>query len=336
MKNKLTSILSTAAFFAAAAILPVGICAQAGAFRVISRQAVTGGAKNGQETYFEMGKTAGKPVYKLKNGGIITEALGNIAYAQKADRIVAYGDKAGSHVNNNAYANFYNSNGVLIKSVGKVAGAPFAATLSEDGTLIIAGNKAMPGDPPAMYLFKYDKNGNRVWEHKINNDNPAGLFSAPDNRYIALLSFKAGGIFSHIQYYSSNGALLFVDSSHISVSAIEFIPGNKIVVCTGTEWYLYDAGKSYSLVSSGGLQGKTIGRLPVTAFASGDIFTVVTEAGKGVRIQAFNTKTGSVLAESVFKGQPAYWVPYRAAEIEPNGTIRLQTPAETIILKLNN
>lgn len=79
-----------------------------------------------------------------------THGLSYTARAKKADRLVSFGDSAHKHVVDKVYVKIQTSKGAPIKSLGLVARHPFTATLTENGTFTIAGNKGAAGSTPAM------------------------------------------------------------------------------------------------------------------------------------------------------------------------------------------
>ncbi len=276
-------------------------------------------------------------VAERKKGTKTPEPATGLSYtarAKKADRLVSFGDSTYKHVVDKAYVKFHTGTGAPIKSLGLVARHPFAATLTENGTFTIAGNKGAAGSAPAMFVASYDKNGNKKWEQNIPTQVPTKVYSSEDDKYTALVLFNPDNVRGSIQYYDARGKLLFTDNLHSGISGIEFLSGDKVVVATGRLWYLYSM-SGYKLLASGALKGNTVGQYPITAHPSRDVFTVVSVAGPktGLRLQAFNGTTGALLAESVFPGEP-YWQPYRLAEIAADGTIQLTTPLEVLTLRL--
>lgn len=263
------------------------------------------------------------------------EPAGGLSYtarSKKADRVVNYGDSAHKHVVDKAYVKIQTGRGAPIKSLGLVARHPFTATLTENGTFTIAGNKGAAANATNMFIASYDKNGNKQWEQPLPALVPTKVYGSEDNKYTALMLYNPDNRSGSIQYYDAGGRLLFTDKEHTAVSGIEFLPGDKVVVATGNTWYLYRM-SGYKPLASGVLKGNTVGQYPVTAHPVRDVFTIVSVAGNGYRLQAFNGTTGALLAESVFPGEPS-WQPYRLAEIAADGTIQLTTSREVLTLRL--
>ncbi len=87
--------------------------------------------------------------------------------------------------------------------------------------------------------------------------------------------------------------------------ALIFSPSGKLVISDGRSWSLYDASKGFQLLHKGSLPGNAIGKFPVTAHPSRDIFFILIAdaAAKGVRLQAFDAQKGTLLAQGSFQGK---------------------------------
>lgn len=318
----------------------------AAAFDIISRTPVAekentlGVASNNAITSFRLARRNGKSQYSIASGGggnISVDALSYIEYAPKANLYVVYGDSSQRHVVTKAYVNFYTGNGKLLKALGLVATWPFAAALSETGLFTMAGNKNQAGSNMSIALSQYDANGNKRWETSLPSAIPTKVFNAANGKYTAVVLFDSEKRSGSIQYYDAKGALVFTDTEHTSVSGIEFLPSGKVVVSIGSIWFLHDLAADYKLLASGKLPGNTVGKYPISAHPSRNVFFIVTASGSasgtGYRLQAFNGDNGALLAEGSFDGEPS-WQSYRLAEVAADGTIRLLTSREVIKLKM--
>jgi hypothetical protein len=314
-------------------------------FEVVSRQPLNTSSKqllgvssDKKMTTFQLKGKPEKPQYEIQSNGTTrtVAALSHILFAAKAARIVTYGDSLHRHVVRDAFVNIYSGDGKLIKSLGKVVSHPFVGTLSDNGSFFIAGNRSKTEGQAAMALTCFDQNGNKKWEQQLPNQAPSLLYSDPQGKYIALVLYNPETISSSIHYYSASGALLFTENKHSSVSGIEFLAHDKVVVTTGSSWYLYGLAGGYKLLHSGALKGNTIGQFPITAQPEGDLFTIltITNADKeGYRLEAFNAQTGALVAESTFEAEP-YWQPYRLATFSDAQTLQLTTSQEQITLRI--
>ncbi|MBE7173167.1 MAG: hypothetical protein INR73_21515 [Williamsia sp.] len=289
---------------------------------------------------FRMADKNGKVQYSIVSngdGGISVDALSYIEYAQKANRYVVYGDSSRVHVVSKAYVNFYTGDGKLLKALGLIATWPFTAALSESGFFAIAGNKNPAGTAPSMALSLYDANGNKQWEASLPNEIPTRVFIAEDGMYTAVALFDSDKRTGSVRYYNNKGALVFTDREHSSASGIEFLPSGKAVLAVGNGWFLYDLSGGYKLLASGKLPGNTVGKYPVSAHPSRNLFLILTTSGSptntGYRLQAFDSNKGTLLADGSFEGEPS-WQPFRLAEVAADGNIRLITSREVIQLKM--
>lgn len=313
------------------------------AFEIINKVTTAAGGKAGRlglsagnnNVTFRMEHQQGKPVYHVQTNGtpVKIPALTDILYVKKADRILVYGDSTYTHTLTDVYANLYAGNGTLIKSLGKLAVRPFTVTLSDKGSLAIAGNRGDDKTKLSMFLSLYDPAGNKLWQTDVPAAIPTGVFVSPDNRYTALVLYSQEKGSSSIRYYNGSGGLLFTEDRHRSVAAVEFLPSGKAVVCAGDNWYVYDVAAGNKLLHSGTLPGKAAGKYPVAAHPSKDIFFIVSTHAAGYSVQGFDGLTGTMLAQSVFEGQLS-WQPYRMAEAGDDGTVRVVTEKEILTLRM--
>jgi hypothetical protein len=119
-------------------------------FKITGRQAVAMGMKKmlstadsvAEVTYImEASETGYKYTVTGPTATFSIDAFSNIEYAKKGNRLVTFGDRVEKHVATEMYASLYTAGGTLLKSLGLVASWPFAATLSENGLFLVAGNK---------------------------------------------------------------------------------------------------------------------------------------------------------------------------------------------------
>lgn len=318
---------------------------QVPAFEIISRSSIAAGKagrlglSTGNNTAdFMAERKQGQPMYSVRTaeGQVSIPALSDIDYAPGGNRILVYGDSTDRHTNIDLYASLYTGGGALIRSLGKLATAPYSITLTRKGAVIVAGNSGKDPGKLDVSLSFYDAQGNRLWQAALPAHTPGNIYSAPDNQYIALALYDSEKRSNSIRYYDASGRLLFTDNNGAGVSGIEFLPSGKAVVCSGNTWYLYDLKAGYKWVSAGTLPGVGLGRYPVSAHPSKDIFFIAASnegAKAGYTLQAYDGATGTLLAQSSFEGKPS-WQPYRLAEVAADGTVRFITDREIVTLRM--
>jgi hypothetical protein len=255
------------------------------------------------------------------------------AYAKKVNRIITSDDGIDRHVVTNMSLNIYTGDGRLIKSLGRVVNIPFVNTVTESGCTIIAGNKNAPGENQAIYLTKYDKDGNKQWETRLPDLHPHRIITSTDDKYIAVMMYDPQKLIAKILYFDGSGKLLFTDNEKQGASGIEFLRDDKVIICTATNWYLYSISQGFKLLLSGLLPAEPVGYFPISAHPSKNIFTILTEYKNGFRLLAFNSITGEVIGENVIKAEPLSTTS-RLTEISSDGTVQLLTKGEVITLKI--
>jgi hypothetical protein len=255
------------------------------------------------------------------------------AYAKKVNRIITSDEGIDRHVVTHMSLNVYTGDGHLIKSLGQVVNIPFVNTITESGCTIIAGNKNPPGENQAIYLTKYDKDGNKQWETKLPDLHPHRIITSTDDKYIAVMMYDPQTRIAKILYFGGSGKLLFTDNEKQGASGIEFLRDDKVVICTATNWYLYSIAQGFKLLLSGLLPGEPAGYFPISAHPSKNIFTILTEYKNGFRLQAFNSSTGELIGENIIKAEPLSTTS-RITEISSDGTVQLLTKDEVISLKI--
>lgn len=325
-----------------AAVLPVsGVQAQqVPGFEVISRQSLTadkGGRialSAGTQPVTITGETRdGQQFYRVEGNGAqaVVPALTHVAVPEGAGRIWVYGDSAWRHYVDNVYANVYSNTGGLIKAVGKLGRQPYTIATASNGSLAFAGNSGRDTGKVDPILALYDLNGNRKWQANLPEGRASRVFVSPDNKYIAVAHFNSKRYISSTLIYDGAGRLL--RSLPHNADGVDFLSSGKLVISDGRTWSLYDPLKNFQLLHTGSLPGIAIGQFPVTAHPSREVFFILTAdaAAKGVRLQAFDAKTGTVLAQGSFQGKGT-WQPYRQVTLGREGHIRLTTESEEIIL----
>jgi hypothetical protein len=311
-------------------------------FEIISRQSIAGN-KTGRIVLAGGNITAGyttetrdgKAMYNVQADGMQASvpALSSMELAANAGRIWVYGDSVNRHVVENIYANVYSGSGALVKSLGKIGQQPYTVAIAGNGALAFAGHSGKDSGKLPLILSMYDLNGNRLWQNSLPDALPTRIFLAPDSRHTAVVLYTSHVNRSRIQFYDASGKLLF--THHGSTTGLEFLSSNKVVICNGNVWAVYDLSAGFKQLLTGSLPGTTIGRYPVVAHPSKDIFFVLTVngTGKGISLQGYDAGTGAMLAQSGFEGK-GYWQPYRLVEVVRDGNLQLRTETEVITLRM--
>ena len=325
-----------------AVVLPVSKvqAQQAPDFKVISRQSLA--ADKGGRIALSVGAHAvtitgeireGKQFYRVEGNGTqaVVPALTHVAVPEGAGRVWVFGDSAWRHIVDNVYANVYSNTGALIKSVGKLGRQPYAIATANSGSLAFAGNSGKDTGKVDLILALYDPNGNQQWRVNLPEGRASRVFISPDNKYIAVTHFNSKQYTSSTLVYDGGGRLL--RSLPHNADGVDFLSSGKLVISDGRTWSLYDPSKNFQRLHAGPLPGNALGKFPVTAHPSRDVFFILTADGaaKGVRLQAFDAQTGKVLAQGSFQAKGT-WQPYRQVTLGRDGNIRLTTESEEIIL----
>lgn len=317
---------------------------QPAGFEIISRTSLAGekGGRLGlsasrQEASFSLQSQQGNAVYRVQtNGsGAVIPALSNIEIAAHADRVLVYGDSLERHVAYDLFLSLYTGHGQPVKSLGHVAVLPWVVQLTQQGSVVVAGNTGKDTSRLTNFLRLYDKQGNRLWERPLPAHVPNDVFSSADGRYIAVVLYDPIKSAVSIRYYDGKGTLLYTHADAPSISGIEFLSSGKVVINSGNVWDLYDLTAGYKYLQSGELPGVAVGKYPVTAHPSKDIFFIVATDGAkkgGYTLQAYDGK-GGLLARGAFAGEP-YWQSYRLAEVGTDGIVRFITDKEIITLRM--
>jgi hypothetical protein len=269
----------------------------------------------------------------IKDNARVGRVIRYGAYAKKVNRIITSDDGIDRHVVTDMSLNIYTGDGRLIKSLGRIVNIPFVNTVTESGCTIIAGNKNRPGENQAIYLTKYDKDGNKQWETRLPDLHPHRIITSTDDKYIGVMMYDPQTRIAKILYFDGSGKLLFTDNEKQGASGIEFLRDDKVVICTATNWYLYSTAQGFKLLLSGLLPGEPVGYFPISAHPSKNIFTILTEYKNGFRLQAFNSLTGELIGENLIKAEPLSTTS-RITEISSDGTVQLLTKGEVISLKI--
>lgn len=316
------------------------VAQQAPGFQVLGRQPLTA-VKDGRVALsagtegvaVTEATSSGKQVFRIEGNGVqaTVPALTYVEAPAGSGRIWVYGDSAWRHIVDNVYANVYSNTGGLIKSVGQLGRQPYSIATANNGSLAFAGNSGKDLGKLDLILALYDLNGNRKWQVNLPEGRASRVFVSADGKYIAVVHFNHKKFLSSTLVYDGSGRLL--QTLPHNADGVDFLLSGKLVISDGRSWSLYDASKGFQLLHKGSLAGNAIGKFPVTAHPSSDIFFILTVdvAGKGVRLQAFDAQKGTVLAQGSFQGK-ASWQAYRQVGLNRAGNIQLTTGDEVITL----
>jgi hypothetical protein len=310
-------------------------------FEIISRQSLSAdkggrfGLPTGNNALTVTGETnEGSLLYHVEGKGIQARvpALSQVDVAGSGGRIWVYGDSLYRHSATNAYAYVYSSTGALIRSLGLLGTKPYVAAVADNGSMAFAGNTGKAGQP-SYTLSLYDENGNKRWSTGLPVAFPSELFLSDDHQYVAVSMFFPEEYTAKVLVYDGTGRLLYTHRGNSS--GIAFLPSRKMVICNGNSWAIYDMSNSFRQLHAGSLPGVTVGRFPVIAHPSADIFFILSlgASAKQVSLQAYDARTGSLLAQGAFEGK-GYRQPYRQLETMKDGSIQLRTESEVVTVKM--
>jgi hypothetical protein len=275
-----------------------------------------------------------KAVYRITGNGMqaTVPALSQVDVAKTGGRIWVYGDSVFRHAAMNAYAQVHSSSGSLIKSLGLLGSKPYAATVAENGFLAFAGNVGK-GNDPSYLLTLFDANGNKRWSAPLPLALPSEVYVADNGQYVAVSLFFSGEFSTKLLIYDGAGRLLHTLRG--STAGVTFLSSKKMIVCKGTSWTVYDMTAGFKPLHTGILPGKTVGRFPVSAHPSADIFSILSldTSGQQVSLQAYDARTGAMLAQGAFAGK-GYQLPHRQLVTAKDGSIQLSTENEVVTVKL--
>ena len=278
--------------------------------------------------------TEGKLLYRVEGQGMqaAVPALTNVEVAKGGGRIWVYGDSVYRHAAMNGYANVYSSNGSLIKSLGLLGRQPYTAVVADNGSMAFVGNVSKEAQP-SYALSLYDANGNKRWSTDLPDALPSAVFLSDDNQFVAVSMFFPKEYTTKLLVHDASGRLLHTHRG--STSGIAFLPSEKMVICNRNSWALYDMASGFRQLHAGALPGVPVGKFPVIAHPSADIFFILTltASGKQVSLQAYDTRTGAMLAQGNFEGT-GYRQPYRQVEALKDGSIQLRTESELVSVRM--
>jgi len=275
----------------------------------------------------------GKQLYGIGGEGVqaLVPALTGMDIAKAGSRVWVYGDSAYRHSANNAYASVYAVTGSLIKSLGLLGTKPYAAAVAGNGSLAFAGRSGQ-AEASTYTLSLYDANGNKRWDAALPAAWPSEVFIADDNRYVAVSLYFPAEYTTKVLVYDAAGRLLYTHPG--SVAGIAFLPSQKMVVCEGSGWIVYDINAGFTRLHTGTLPGVPVGRYPITGHASADVcFILSLNASRQLSVQAYDVHSGEMLAQTAFAGKGDRQS-YRQLEAMQDGSIQVRTDQEVITLRM--
>lgn len=283
----------------------------------------------------EMSRTEPQYAFRFDNGKSATvPALSHVLYNAEADRLLVYGASVRSHVVADAQVLLYTGNGTLVKDLGLVAYIPFEMGMAGNGDLYVAGKTVY--EQPVFELKKYDAQGTLLWAKNLPFGTPTELAVAESGQRIGLAMYDQETQKTMLYYFDDAGNTLAYNNDFGMIANLEFLGDDKVVVCTGRQFYLYRIAGQV-LVNYAQYPGNAIGKRPITPTAAGDGFVVTSVAdpvaGSGYRVQAYDAE-GKLVRETVLPGVPtaqaARLTVFRSAD-----EFSLQTPQEAVMLKID-
>lgn len=322
---------------------------QVGEYQVLSRETISGNSGPGGPSepllnhkhqivgsYFlrQDGSTFRYETNTQDGKSASIEALSYVFYNENADRLITFGNPVFQHVVSEAQVKLYSGNGQLIRDLGTVAVFPFKLAMSEDGAFYVAGKSSW--DAPEFHLKKYSKEGNLEWSRSIPEAVPSGLSVSGNGQAVGVALYDEKSLRTQIRCYSSSGQLAGENADFNLVSSINFLDGDKVIICTGRQIYIYPS-SFQSLLSQIRLPGNVIGEFSIGVSPSGSKFSVVSIADPdtqgGYRIQTFDTG-GSLINEITLSKQPV-WQPYHFVKFHSEDEFSVTVGYESLRLKIN-
>ncbi|MDF2192000.1 hypothetical protein [Paraflavitalea sp. CAU 1676] len=276
----------------------------------------------------------GRFLYGITSNGkeVAIPALSSITVPLQSNNIWVYGDSAYRHSAADIYAAVYDRSGVLMQSLGWLGANPYSVAVSEAGAFVFAGN-TVKADVPVYEVVLFDEKGSKRWSARLPNAAPTEVYVSADHQYVGVTLFSAADMKMKTLVLNGNGRLMH--TIPVSLDGLAFVPGDKMVVCNGKTWSLYDMRAGFTRVFSGVLPGSPVGQYPVISDQSGQRFYIFSQgaADGQLSVQAYDIASGVLQARSTFSGQ-GHRLPYRQLEFMPDGTLQVRTDTEVLSLKM--
>jgi len=249
--------------------------------------------------------------------------MSSFVVSKDGNRVIAYGRHVDHSVISPMQIRTYSSNGELIASLDTDIWPPYCLGIQDNGDIWIAGKDGYRG--VSFVLRKISSGGETIWERSLPPKAPMRLVFSLDNSSAALELFDEIEDTRALLHYNRNGDLLHELAMPSFFSGTEFVSNEIVFLHSAYEWRLYRLEDPLSLISAGRLQGNPLGAYPVTGFPRGDTFCLLTTGdadARGYRLQAIDSETGQILAESFFAGAPS-WQPSRICRVTERENIEL-------------
>lgn len=266
---------------------------------------------------------------------VMVNALSNVACNESADRILVYGDLFYRHEVAHAYLHIYTASGQLVKDVGLVALFPFEVKMDKEGNICIVGNQSEQN--PAIFLKKFDKNGNLLWTKNLPKLFPNALSISEDGNRIGLaLSEDKRGV-TTVLSMDKNGQTIGEVGGLSRVSHINYAGGDNLIIGTGRIVYFYEK-NGKQVKNTVLLAGNPIGMHPFTVSPDGNSVLITSikdpETSSGFRLQRYELN-GTLTHEATFDGE-AFGDSPRLSTFESQETLKFMLPHSSFTLKMKN
>ena len=281
--------------------------------------------ENDNAGYYEISTKAGP--------SRLNDALSYINYLPELNRFYTYGDFLFKHVGYDVNLRVFNQQGNLLFETLEIGHAPFASAVSKSGNFIFAG--ASYSESPENIVTLLDENGTAKWTKTLDEGSVFGVYTSEYHDYIAVAQFDKK-LKIMVSFFNFKGKLVSRIEELTTFASLQFLPDKKVLIGDENSLYVYNSPEKTDLLYKLKLKGNPLGSFPYSVDPEGRWFLLVSYApGQGYRLQAYDSRTGQILNESVFKGEP-YFQPYRFANISPTGTIEFLRDNEWIKLELTN
>lgn len=263
------------------------------------------------------------------------EALSNIVYCPNADKFWVFGNSPFRHIESEMALKLYDGNGTLQKNWGLVAYFPFITTTDAAGNFYVAGKTEY--EKAVFACKKFDSNGQLVWQKSLPFGLPNAISVSESGQRVAVAVTDEKSRKTNIYCLDAAGTTLGQNSDFGMIDRLAFAGDDKMVVCTGRQFYLYkNNGQTAYAVAQ--LPGYAIGQAPISASPDGQHILVVStdspDTQNGFRVLAYDQN--AVLTHDAFFEGEATDDLGKLVRFENQETLRLALPNALFTLKMKN
>jgi len=259
-------------------------------------------------------------------------ALTQILYSEEADRIITYGDNICMHTMHKVELNIYTKNGVLVKQVSSAIVYPFKIKVSNGGDIYLFGYKEnKSGGDNVCVLIKYNKNGEFVWENKMDQGTPIDLVVSDDNQFIAVADYFNSDC--KVSFFKNSGTLIgrkdFLERPHL-----EFVNKN-IVIANSNQVALHKLDDKLEVIGSAKYDGKLVENFPILYNPKNNLIVLLSGSSNSVLLQAYAATNCTLKYKKQLKEQTVENKPVRAL-FNYEDKIRLKTSNSELDILFTN